>query len=97
MLFVGGLSFFQNFILCVLNNFGVIIRNTFWDAYKVDILHSGSKMKVCAKVGSKLVHLDAEYNFVLVEIKVNLLVLASELKLPNFFGFNVFERLPKET
>jgi hypothetical protein len=54
-------------------------------------------MKVCAKVGSKLVHLDAEYNFVLVEIKVNLLVLASELKLPNFFGFNVFERLPKET
>jgi len=54
-------------------------------------------VKVCAKVKSKLVLLDAKYHFALVEVKVNLVVLASELKLLNFFGFNVFERLPKET
>ncbi len=43
-------------------------------------------MKVCAKVGSKLVHLDVEYNFALVEIRVNLVVLASELEMPFFLA-----------
>ncbi len=54
-------------------------------------------MKVCAKVGFKLVHFNAKYSFVLAEIGINLVVLANELELPNFFGFNVFESLPRET
>ncbi len=42
---------FENFILCDLDNFDVIIRNTFLDAYKVDIL---CKLGICAKVGFKV-------------------------------------------
>ncbi len=93
VLYCEGVQFFENFILCDLNNFGVILRNTFWDAYKLDIFQSGSKVKICAKVGSKLMHLNVEYNFALAEVGVNLVVLANGLKLPIFFGFNVFESL----
>ncbi len=42
-------------------------------------------------------HLDVEYKFALAEVGVNLVVLASELELPIFFGFNVFESLLGET
>jgi hypothetical protein len=50
------------------------------DAYKVNILHNGSELRVCAKCGSKLLNLDVDYNFALVEMGVNLVALASELK-----------------
>ncbi len=42
-------------------------------------------MKVCAKNGSKLMNLDADYNFVLVEMGVNLVLLINELKSPSMF------------
>jgi len=83
-LFCGGVRFFENFTLCDLDNFDVIIRNTFLDACKVDILCNGNKLKVCAKNGSKLVNLNVDYNFTLVEMGMNLIVLASELKSLNF-------------
>jgi hypothetical protein len=51
------------------------------DAYKVDILHSGDKVRVCAKVNFMLVNLNAEYNFVLMKVEINLVALTSELKL----------------
>jgi hypothetical protein len=54
--FCEGVPFFKNFTLCDLDNFDVIIGNTFSDAYKVDILHSGGKLKIYAKCGSKLVN-----------------------------------------
>ncbi len=43
-----------------------------------------SKLKVCAKNGSKLVNLNVDYNFTLVEMGLNLIVLASELKSLDF-------------
>ncbi len=51
----------------------------------------------CAKVGSKLLHLDAEYNFALVEVGVNLVVFVDELELSIVFGFNVFDNFLGET
>jgi len=57
-----GMNFFESFTLCELNNFDVIIRNTFLDVYEVDIFHNRSKMRVHAKIGFKLVNLDVEYN-----------------------------------
>ncbi len=35
--------------MCDLNNFDVILGNTFLDAYEVDIFHNGGKLKVHAK------------------------------------------------
>lgn len=37
-LLIGGVQLFENFTLCDLDNFEAIIRNTFLDAYVVDIL-----------------------------------------------------------
>jgi hypothetical protein len=76
--------FFENFTLCELNNFDVILSNTFLDVYEVDIFHNGSKVKVHAKIGFKLMNLDVEYNYALAKVVVNLVALAKELKLPSF-------------
>jgi hypothetical protein len=63
-----------------INNFDVIVGNTFLDAYKVDILHNEGRLKVHAKSGFKLMNLCADYNFALVKMGVNLVTLVSELK-----------------
>jgi hypothetical protein len=42
-LFCGGINFFENFTLCDLDKSDVILRNTFLDAYKIEILYNGSK------------------------------------------------------
>ncbi len=84
-LFCRGFQFFENFALCDLDNFDVILGNTFMDAYKVNILCSGSKVKICAKVNFMLVNLNVEYNFVLMKVGFNLVVLANELKLHSFW------------
>jgi hypothetical protein len=84
-LFCKGVQFLKNLALCDLDNFDVIIGNTFLDAYEVYILHNGGRLKVCAKIGSKLVNLDVDYNFALIEMGVNLVALVNELKLFNFF------------
>jgi hypothetical protein len=89
-LFCGGIYFLKNFTLCDLDNFDVIIGNTFLDAYKVDILHNEGRLRVYAKCGFKLMNLDAMYNFALVEMGVNLVALDSELKSFSFFYFDVF-------
>jgi hypothetical protein len=36
-------------------------------------------------------NLNVNYNFVLAKLEINLVVLANELELPSFFGFDVFE------
>jgi hypothetical protein len=79
-----GVQFFENFTLCDLNNFDVILGNTFLDVYKVAIFRSGGKLKVCAKCGFKLMNLDVDYNLTLVKMGMNLIVLASESKSPSF-------------
>jgi hypothetical protein len=65
-LFCGGVQIFENFTLCDLNNFDVFLRNTFFNVYEVNIFHNGSKMKISAKVGSKLLNLNEDYNFTLI-------------------------------
>ncbi len=70
--------------MCDLNNFVVILGNTFLDDYKIDILRSEGKLRVCAKSGFKLMNSYVDYNYTLEEMEVNLVVLASKLKLPNF-------------
>jgi len=54
-------------------------------ATKINILHKGNKIKVHTKVGFKLVNLHVEYNFPLVEIGINLVVLGNEFELFSFF------------
>jgi len=80
-LFCRGVQLFENFTLCDLNYFDIILRNTFLDAYEVNIFCNQNKVKICTKVGSKLVNLDGDYNFMLANIKINLVVLVKELKL----------------
>jgi hypothetical protein len=83
-LFCEGVQYFENFTMRDLDNFDVIIGNTILDAYEVDILHNGGRLKVHAKCGSKLVNLDVDYNFALAKMGMNLVALSSELKSPNF-------------
>jgi hypothetical protein len=52
--FCGGIPFFKNFTMCDLNNFDIIIKNSFLNAYKVNILHSKGKLKIYAKCGLSL-------------------------------------------
>jgi hypothetical protein len=82
-LFCSKVPFFKNFTLCDVNNFDVILGNTFLDAYKV--LHNEGRLKVHAKNGSKLMNLYVDYNFAFVEMGVNLVVLTSELNHLIFF------------
>jgi len=79
-----GVQFFENFTLCELNNFDVILMNTFLDVYEVDIFHNRSKVRVHVKIGFKLKNLDVEYNYALVKVAGNLVTFAKELKSPSF-------------
>jgi hypothetical protein len=45
-LFCSGVQLFNNITLCDLDSFDTIIRNTFLDAYEVDILHNENNVKV---------------------------------------------------
>jgi hypothetical protein len=83
-LFYGRIYFFENFTMFDLDNFDVILGNTFLDAYKINIFHSGGRLKVYAKCGSKLMNLDAKYNYALAKMGMNLVALAIELKLFSF-------------
>jgi hypothetical protein len=83
-LFCEGFQFLENFTLCDLDNFHVIVLKTFFNAYKVDIFRKGSKMKIHAKVDFKLVNSNVEYNSALVEVGINLVVLANEFELLSF-------------
>jgi len=83
-LFCGGVQYFEKFTLCNLDNFDMIIGNTFLDAYEIDILCNIGRLRVHAKCGSKLVNLDANYNFALARMRMNLVALASELESRSF-------------
>jgi hypothetical protein len=67
-----------------LNSFDAILGNTFLDAYKINILHNGNKVKVHAKVSFKLMKLKMDCNFALPKVKINLGSLTKELKFPSF-------------
>ncbi len=53
------------------------------DAYKINVFHRG-ELRVHAKCGYKLLNLNVDYNFALVEMGVNLVALVSELELTSF-------------
>jgi hypothetical protein len=86
-LFCEGVQFFENFTLCDLTNFDVILGNTFLDAYKIykiNIFCSGRKLKLYAKCGSKLMNLNVDYNSILAKMGVILVALTGELESPSF-------------
>jgi hypothetical protein len=83
-LFYRSVLLFENFTLCDLNNFDVIIGNAFLDDYEVDIFCNESKLRVCAKSGSKLMNLDADHNFALAKMGMNLVTIANELESLSF-------------
>ncbi len=70
--------------MCDLDNFDVIIKNIFLDAYKVDIFYNKSKLGICAKIGFRLVNLNVDYNSTLEKMGVNFVALVSELESPSF-------------
>jgi len=51
-LLIGGVQLFEIFTICDLDNFETIIKNTFLDAYKIDIVFREQKIRIHAKVGS---------------------------------------------
>jgi hypothetical protein len=83
-LFCGRIQFFENFTMCDLDNFDAILGNTFLNVYKIDILHNEGRLRICAKCGSKLVNLNANHNYALAKMGMNLVALAIELKLFSF-------------
>jgi hypothetical protein len=94
-LFCNKVPLLENFTLCDINNFEVILGKTVLDVYEIDILHNEGRLKVHAKSGSKLMNLYVDNNFALAKMGVNLVALASELKFPKFTYFDVFESLPR--
>ncbi len=78
----------ENFTLCDLNNFDAFLGNTFLDAYKIDILCGKNKVRICAKVDSKMVELNKNDQTTLANIKIYLTVFRSYNKLGFWFCFN---------
>jgi hypothetical protein len=70
-LFCGKVQFFENFTLCHLNNFDVILIKKNLDVYETNIFCNRGKLKVRAKSGSKLMNLNAYSNFALAKMGVN--------------------------
>jgi len=65
------------------------------EAYEINIVCSRDKVKTYAKVGFKLVNLDANYNSMLAKVRINLVALAKKLELPNFvilMSLKIFKR-----
>ncbi len=59
-LLIGGVQLFEIFTLCNLDSFEAIIRNTFLDAYEIDIIVKEQKIRIHAKVGSYLMNLNGK-------------------------------------
>ncbi len=64
-----------------LHNLNGITKNSY--EHEVDFFCNRNKMKICAKASSKLVNLNAKYNYVLAKVIINLVVLAKKLKSHN--------------
>jgi hypothetical protein len=77
----------DNFTLCDLDNYDVIIGNTFLDAYKINIFCNKGKLIICAKNGYKLMNINAIYNFALAKMGMDLVALINELE---SFSFLIF-------
>jgi hypothetical protein len=50
-LLIGGVQLFEIFTLCDLDSFEAIIKNTFLDAYEIDIVFKEQKIRIHAKGG----------------------------------------------
>ncbi len=79
-LFCEGVQFLKAFTLCDLDNFDVIFENTFLDADKINIFHNKGELKIRAKIGSKLVNLNLDYNYALAKVGITLVVLVSKFR-----------------
>jgi hypothetical protein len=62
-------------------------KSTFLDACEINVLHSESKGRFHAKVGSKLMNLNVDYNYLLAKVEITLVILTKELKSPKFVNF----------
>ncbi len=60
-LLCGGAKFKEDFMIIALDGFDTILGNIFLDAYRIDILKDGSKLKVIAKLANKLISLEVDY------------------------------------
>jgi hypothetical protein len=52
------------------------------NACEINVLQSGSKGRVHAKFGSKLMNLNVDYNYLLAKVEITLVILTEELKSP---------------
>jgi hypothetical protein len=52
-----------------------ILGNTFLDAYHVDVLRGGFKLKVFAKLTNRSINLEVEYHASLVKVNIHLVSL----------------------
>jgi hypothetical protein len=68
-------KFTENFTICALNRMEAILGNTFLDAYHVDVLRGGFKLKVFAKLANRSINLEVEYHTSLVKVSIHLVSL----------------------
>jgi len=54
-------KFVENFTICALDGMEAILGNTFLNAYCVDVLRSGFKLKVIARLTNRSISLKVEY------------------------------------
>jgi hypothetical protein len=56
-----GMKFKEDFMIIALDGFDTILSNIFLDAYHIDILRNGIKLKIRARLTKKLVTLEVDY------------------------------------
>ncbi len=71
-LFCGGANFNEDFTIVALNGFDTILSNNFLNAYHIDILRDGFKLKVITRLANKLVGLEVDYQSSLLAVRINL-------------------------
>ncbi len=57
----GKAKFVENFMICTLAGMEAILGNIFLDAYCVDVLRSGFKLKVIVRLANRSISLEVEY------------------------------------
>jgi hypothetical protein len=55
------MKFKEDFMIIALDGFDTILSNIFLDAYHIDILRNGIKLKIRARLTKKLVTLEVDY------------------------------------
>jgi hypothetical protein len=68
-------KFAKTFMVCTLDGIEVILGNTFFNTYHVDVLKGSSKLRIIAGLTNRFLSLKVEYQATLVKVGIRVISL----------------------